>query len=482
MFPHRGIGACTWVRILRRTLISGTVAAIGAASALPGLAAASQVAAGPVPIPAITGNLVGHFSGGAVPTTAECETAFGIPCFSGTQLADHYGLPALWSQGLSGKSKTIVIVNSFGSPTIQSDLQTFDAALGLPNPSLSIIQPSGAVPPFDPTNSTMVGWAEETTLDVEMSHSIAPGANILLVETPVAETEGVTGFPQMISAENYVINHHLGDVISQSFGATEESFPSAQSLLNLRSAYVNAAAHHVTVLGSAGDVGVTGYFLDGACCYAHRVNSWPSSDPLVTSLGGTRVHANAAGTGPAPVTKDSVWNDANSLLSGNPSDPTTCCAGGGGTSAVFARPAYQNSVASVVGSHRGTPDISMSAAVDGAALVYFSFAPAQTGAPGWFLFGGTSEASPLFSGIVAIADQAAGHDLGLINPRLYAMQWDGNSGIVDVTKGNNSYTFYDAHDGNELTTVAGFHATTGYDMASGLGTLWAPQFVKALAD
>ena len=71
----------------------------------------------------------------------------------------------------------------------------------------------------------MLAWAEETTLDVEMSHAMAPGAKILLVETPVAETEGVTGFPQIVAAENYVINHHLGDVISQSFGATEETFP-----------------------------------------------------------------------------------------------------------------------------------------------------------------------------------------------------------------------------------------------------------------
>jgi subtilase family serine protease len=102
---------------------------------------------------------------------------------------------------------------------------------------------------------------------------------------------------------------------------------------------------------------------------------------------------------------------------------------------IFSRPAYQNSVAHIVGSQRGTPDIAMSAAVDGAALVYFSFAQKQTDSPGWFLFGGTSEASPLFAGIVAIADEAAGHDLGLIKPRLYAMESGADSGIVDVTKG-----------------------------------------------
>jgi subtilase family serine protease len=463
---------------LRRTLISGTVAAIGAASALPGLAAASSVG-GAVATPTIVGNIVGHYSGTAVPSTAQCEAAFNIPCFSGTQFEDHYGLPTLYAEGLNGKGKTIVIVDSYGSPTIQSDLQTFDAALGLPNPSLSIIQPDGAVPHFNPNNGTMVGWAEETTLDVEMSHSMAPGAKILLVETPVAETEGVTGFPQIVAAENYVINHHLGDVISQSFGATEETFPSEASLMNLRSAYINAAAHNVTVLASAGDNGATNAYSDGSCCYAHRVNSWPSSDPLVTSLGGTQVHANSSKTGPAPVTDDTVWNDLDSTLGGPP--VLSCCAGGGGKSEYFSRPSYQNSVAHVVGSHRGTPDISMSAAVNGAALVYWSFAKQQTGAPGWFLIGGTSEASPLFSGIVAIADQAAGHDLGQINSRLYAMESEANSGIVDVTKGNNSQTFDDAHNGGALTTVVGYHADAGYDLASGLGTIWAPTFVHSLA-
>ena len=87
----------------------------------------------------------------------------------------------------------------------------------------------------------MLGWAGETTLDVEWAHTMAPGARILLVETPVAETEGPVGFPQIVTAEKYVINHHLGGVISQSFSATEQTFPSAASLLALRGAYVDAA-------------------------------------------------------------------------------------------------------------------------------------------------------------------------------------------------------------------------------------------------
>ena len=86
----------------------------------------------------------------------------------------------------------------------------------------------------------MVGWAQETTLDVEWAHVIVPAAKILLVETPISETEGVQGFPEIVKAENYVIDHHLAGVISQSFGATEETFPSPQSIRDLRSAFKNA--------------------------------------------------------------------------------------------------------------------------------------------------------------------------------------------------------------------------------------------------
>jgi hypothetical protein len=165
-----------------------------------------------------------------------------------------------------------VIVDSFGSPTIGADLQTFDQAYGLPAPpSFRIIQPAGPVPPYDPTDANMdAGWGVETSLDVEYSHAMAPGANILLVETPVAETEGTVGFPQIIKAENFVINHGLGDVITQSFGATEQTFPSAQSIFALRGAYLNAAAHDVTVLGSSGDDGATDATSDGTDLYPFR--------------------------------------------------------------------------------------------------------------------------------------------------------------------------------------------------------------------
>jgi subtilase family serine protease len=230
-------------------------------------------------------------------TVAQCLAAFTEPCYQPSQVRAAYDLAPLYSRGITGRGETIVIVDSFGSPTIGSDLATFDRQFGLPAPpSLRVLQPAGPVPPFNPKNSTMVGWAGETTLDVEWSHVVAPGANIVLVETPVAETEGTGGFPQIVEAENYVINHHLGDIISQSFGATEETFPTAQSLLDLRSAYINASKHGITVLAATGDDGATDVLNKaGTVLATHAVVDWPPSDPLVTAVGGLQLDLNASG-------------------------------------------------------------------------------------------------------------------------------------------------------------------------------------------
>jgi len=433
------------------------VVAVTAATLLSGVAAAPAVAAVPLlqNVPSV-GTLT------TPPTTSECLANFGIHCYQPAQFVKAYDLAPLFAHGITGRGETIAIVDSFGSPTIANDLHVFDQTFGLADPpSLKIVAPAGPIPAFDPNNSDMVGWAEETTLDVEWSHVFAPQANILLVETPVSETEGVTGFPEIVKAENYVINHNMADVISQSFGATEETFPSVGSLLALRSAFFNAAAHHVTVLGASGDAGATDYQLNLSDLYTHRVNSWPSSDPLVTSVGGTMLTLDDAGNRLAP---DVVWNDPYG-------------AGGGGVSSVFSRPGFQNDVRRVVGSKRGTPDISLSAAVDGAVVFYFSFEP---GIVGYHLVGGTSEATPEFAGIVALADQMAHHRLGLLNPRLYSLLGEHGNGIVDVTMGNNTFGPFQNSDGNTYTVV-GFNATRGYDLASGLGTIDAARFVPALA-
>lgn len=405
------------------------------------------------------------------PTTAQCEARFQVACYEPAQLQRAYDLGPLFSKGIDGKGQTIIIVDSFGSSTISHDLRVFDSTFGLPNPpSLTVIQPAGHVP-----QGPHPGWAGETTLDVEYSHAMAPDANILLVETPVSEDEGRSGFPAIIKAEKYVINHHLGGVISQSFSATEQGFRTAQSLLALRGAYIDAARNNVTVLTASGDSGAADVGHDGSTYYPFPVTSWPDSDPLVTGVGGTQLQLNAKGNHTAP---DSVWNDTysiptNEFIFGD-AGPNPL-AGGGGKSIIFARPVYQNGVKSVVGQQRGVPDISMSAACNGAVDAYQSFPGQPTG---WYPVCGTSEATPLFAGVVALADQVAGHPLGLINPALYALSASGAPGIVDVTQGDNTVSF--TQDG-KLQTVTGFSALPGYDLASGVGTIDAAKFVPELA-
>ena len=479
-----------------------TALTVGSAAAAP---AASAAAAAQV-VPFATGHVLAAGKMTAPPTTAQCEQQFGIACYQAFQLQKAYNLAPLFNKGIEGKGETIVIVDAFGSPSIASDLMTFDAQMGLPNPpSFQVITPEGAITTtpatcttaFSPTGpdlcSDYYGWTDETSLDVEWSHAMAPQANILLVETPMTETEGIYGFPQIVAAENYVIDHHLGNVISQSFGANEQTFTSPGQIYSLRSAYLNAARHGVTVLAASGDQGSTSDTCSPnsacadpgnvACCTSTPVTDWPSADPLVTAGGGTQLHLDAEGNRTAP---DNVWADLSSTV-GVPGPVYSWGSSGGGHSGVFPRPQFQNGVARTVGGSRGTPDISMSAAVNGAVDFYDTTDP---GVGGWGIVGGTSEASPLFSGIVALADQVAGHTLGDLNPALYALAAGGaRNVIVPISAGSNSYTFCIAGDlsnsscaaSSDLVTVPGFSANGSYNDATGWGTVNAASFVPALA-
>src|SRR3954451_23527105 len=389
----------------------------------------------------------------APPTTQDCLEQAKARCYSPAQLARAYDLEPLWREGWTGQGRTIAIVDSFGSPTIRKDLHTFDATFGYPDPKLTIVQPAGKVPAFDRTDSEQAGWAGETTLDVEWAHAMAPGADILLVETPVAETEGITGFPEIVKAETYVLEHDLADVLSQSLGATEQTFSSKAQLRSQRRAFVRGQAEGVSVLAASGDDGPLARDLHERRLPTRGVG-WPATDPLVTAVGGTALTLDAQGRREAP---DAAWGGAGE--SG---------ASGGGLSTVFDRPDWQDGVESAVHGARGIPDISMSAAVSGGALVWSSY----SGSGGWQVIGGTSEATPLLAGVVAIADQYAGRRLGLLNPTLYRLAAGGGtgSGIVDVTHGSNA-----------VGTRPGFPAGRGYDLATGLGTVDASALVRALA-
>ena len=449
--------------------IAGTAtAAVTAAGAAPGTAAGAAVKPDFATVTHAGMYYIRHVSPDDPPTTMECQALFQINCYDPAQVEQAYNLTSLYNRGVTGKGRTIALIDVFGSPTIDADLTEFDNFLGMPAPQLKVIAPVGGIPGYDDNNADMVGWAGETTLDVEYAHAAAPGAKILLVEVPNEDPQKILG------AEQDVINHHLADVISQSFGWTEQVLPPGFTS-KLHNVYSNAARHHITVLASAGDTGAANTGPDGQTYYTHPTTTWPATDPLVTAVGGTALDLSASGNRAG---RDTVWNDTydkatNNLVFGD--DGPNPLATGGGKSVAFKRPSYQNSVKKITGNARGIPDISMSGACSAAVNVYQSFGGEQ---PGWYAVCGTSESAPLFAGVVALAAQQAGRDLGAINPALYKLAATHAKGIISVTKGNNTVSF---SQNSKSYTVHGYYARNGYSLTAGLGTINAQYFVPELA-
>ncbi len=444
-------------------------------------------------------------AGTTPPTQAQCNSA-GRRCFTPQSMQNSYNIASLLTAGNQGQGKTIAIVDSFGSDTIAHDLHVFDHAFGLPTmcgeegvtctsdmPTFSRLTlqgaPATAAPPSKSKGTGLenkAGWALEVSLDVEWAHSIAPMANILLVTTPTAETLGVQGFPQMMAAEDYVVQHHLADVITQSFASAEGAFGSTQSLLNLRYAFVDAQANHVTVLGSSGDGGTANPMkqpVKNPRLIPYPSVEWPASDPLVTGVGGTYLCTNAE-TGTSIDTTHPPAR-CQSILNPGLQRETGWVDSGGGYSIVFPRPSFQNTlppgssyVGSTVGAPgpnsnmRGVPDIALQASATTGVLVYVTLPPdgdsglicgASPCSTGWYDVGGTSASSPQWAGIVAITDQIAGRDLGYINPALYQIADNPAKYAAD---------FFDvtANCNQVDSSVAGYCASQGWDAVTGLGT------------
>jgi len=415
----------------------------------------------------------------AIPAAAAAGANYGLftcqvglssaTCYDPYEMRHAYNVDTLINAGLDGTGKTIVILDSFQSPNIVAELNFFNSFYGLaslnglggaPNPSLGTftqIAPDGLTP-FVVGNRNMTGWAEEITLDVLWSHAIAPGANITLV---LAKSNNDA---DLLSALQYAVNNNLGDVISQSFGENE-SCEDPNLLAQQHQVFAEATAKNITIFASAGDNGAGQASCDGSTLV--QAASTPASDPLVTAVGGTELHAApycltvlgcdpttnpAAGTYQGEI----VWNEAG------------IGATGGGFSVIYDEPSYQQGTIHG-GKQRGEPDVSYNSAVLHGVLTYLDI-PGL--AVGFYLFGGTSAGSPPWSAITAIADQNAGRDLGFINRALYHIgqaQSRYSADLFDVTSGNNSF------DG-----VTGFNAGPGWDATTGLGSPSANNLVSDL--
>jgi subtilase family serine protease len=371
-----------------------------------------------------------------------------VPCYAPAQIRKAYDIPG----NLTGAGETIAIIDAFGDPLLLNDLALFDATFGLPTPTVNVICPdSRGCPTVDPTNPDEVSWAAEISLDVQWSHAIAPGATIDLV---VAYSDADADIQ---TAQRYVVTNNLGDVLSQSFGENELCLQAETSIFNATvTAFQTAQANNMSVFASSGDQGSATLNCAGTA-YVEGVNL-PASDPLVTSVGGTHLNANyTTGT----YQSESVWNDSGL----NPDFG----AGGGGFSTIFSRPSYQTGTGSAF---RGVPDVTYSGDVYNGVLVVFS--EGNGGTPAFFIFGGTSAGSPQWAALASLADQAAGHDLGFLNPSLYNLAGSAFYASIfhDITVGNNAW---------DVSGEPGYSAHRGWDAASGLGSPIANSLILFLS-
>jgi subtilase family serine protease len=389
-------------------------------------------------------------------------------CYDPYQVRHAYGIDTLISAGFDGKGKTIVIIDAYQSPNIVQQLKTYDSFYNLPDLNLPGIVPDpnlgtfaqvapDGLTPFDPNDGNMVGWAFEISLDVLWAHAIAPKANITLV---LAKTNND---PDILSATKYAVDNNLGDVISQSFGENESCMDPAL-LAQQHQVFADATNKRITLFASSGDDGAAQLTCDGNSWV--RAASSPASDPLVTAVGGTALHAADYTTkDPGAYQGEIVWNEAD------------FGATGGGFSVLYDEPAYQKGTIHG-GKQNGVPDVAYNAAVHYGVLTYLNI-PGQPA--GWYIFGGTSAGSPQWAAITAIADQKAGHNLGFINRALYTT---GQSrpkyagAFHDITSGNNSVVLPDA-DLNPVA-VTGFNAALRWDAMTGLGSPQTAQLVDAL--
>lgn len=395
-------------------------------------------------------------------------------CYDPYQMRTAYGVDSLIANGYDGTGKTIVILDAFDDPYLQSDFTYFNNYYGLPDQTIAQYYPGGQVnTPYD------AGWSEEMQLDVDWSHAIAPGAKIVIVHGKSNSDD------DLIAAANYAVDHNLGDVISMSFGESDKCLGSATqsgSLTNQwHQVFVNATKKGMTLFASSGDQGAAQPSCDG--------NSWiqssssPASDPLVTGVGGTELVAqdftciftSSCSTPPIPGTwlSETAWNEGPTGDFSGFFGATE--ASGGGYSTVWNEPSYQQGTIHG-GKTRAVPDVAYNGAIlHGVLVPLLEFG-------GFFRFGGTSCGSPQWAGLTAIADQAAGHDYGFINSALYKIGQSSSSysaAFHDITVGQNNALEFD--NSNNPVSIPGFNAGTGWDAVTGLGSPMAGGLLSQLA-
>ena len=358
-----------------------------------------------------------------------------------------YNVDKLWHQGIDGTGASVAVIEGWEYPNMQSDLNTLDDQVGLPHTTVTTIYPTGPLPAQCPAGMVKLGsygsctaWQGELRLDVEAVHLMAPYAKIVISATPsdsevVGDPSSEVAMPEIVKAFEYISTNHLANVMSVSDGSSETDYSRGKAEITAQDVgELTAAANGVPIVNATGDCGAaqnltTATHQCGALSSGPASATWGDS-PYVTAVGGDSPRHTYTG----PNGEDTF-----------PLDPIE----GAGLSEIYSRPSYQDGIKDISGSSmRSMPDITMDSR------------------------DGTSQSAPMFAGILAMATQVHQGDLGCINAALYENlgKHADRSGLVDVTTGN-----------NDIGDIPGYTAGPGYDVASGWGTVNAPDFVPALA-
>ena len=370
---------------------------------------------------------------------------------------------------LDGSGQTVAIIDAYASPTIQQDLDRWSAIRNIPSTRvIQVVAPGTFRHPEKGNFQDPQGWYGEETLDVEAVHGMAPGATIVYVGAP-------NNFQDLDAALNHVVDRHLASIVTNSYGFRTELLP-AGYILPYEETILQGVAEGIGIYFSSGDDN------DESLVVGYRTVDWPASSPFVTAVGGTslgvgqngsRVVETGWGTYTASLRSDGTWTT-----------PTWLYGAGGGVSRIFAEPSYQvgvvpSSVFAAQGrTGRAVPDIGAFGDPNTGYLV----GQTQTFPDGSvkyseYRLGGTSLSSPIMAGIMALADQKAGHAHGFANPLFYASAgafYDVLAVHAAVVRANyvNSidasagtvYRLRTFNNGLSLQT------TPGYDDVTGMGT------------
>jgi subtilase family serine protease len=380
-------------------------------------------------------------------------------CYAPGQFRVAYGIQSLIDHGVNGRGETVVVPEVATSPQqggsdIRQDLASFDNTFALPAARISV---------DDSVAHSRTPWQAEgeEVEDTEIIHAIAPGAAIRVVLFTGQATASPSGFADAIITF-LRLGATEGNVLSISASLGEHYFTTAE-IASINSAARADQARHVTVVASSGDYGAVSDMNLGQTTPVKEV-SLPASDPYVLAVGGTTLTANRT-TG--AYIGEKAWNTLPALPGGHSS------ASAGGFSHVFPRPSYQSGVPNS-GPTRGVPDVAGDAGFNSGMAIVVS------GPGGGILVGatGTSAATPLWAGIIALADQFAGHSLGFVNPAIYqiASGQAYHTAFHDVTAGNNTFELR-----KPPVTVPGYTAVPGWDPVTGWGTPNAQFLVPLLA-